>query len=421
MPHGRQTKLIHFATVKISAIKVGKRFRADVGDLRSLADSIATLGLLHPVVIDGKARLVAGARRLAAVRLLGWRDVPVRIVRTLTDAADALRAERDENTERKQFRPSEIVALARALEPLERAEAKARQRHGGRPKNGEAKTGGKIPHQSTGKTRERLGRAVGVSGRTLDKASAVVDAAQAEPDKYGGLLRQMDRTANIHGAYRILLKRQEAERIDAAPPPLPTGPFNVIVCDPPWRYTVRVDDLTRFGKTPYPDMSVEDICALPVKKLAAEDCVLWLWTTNSFWRESFAVLDAWGFTEKTVLTWAKARTGCGKWLLGRTEHCILSVRGKPTVLLSNQSTLLVAPTTGTHSEKPDEFYRMVESLCPGSKVELFARRARPGWVSHGNAVAGAGTQDVRFAPVAKAGGRVTKAGQKNRRSRRAVA
>src|SRR4051812_6165817 len=113
--------------MKVTAIRVGKRHRQHVGDVRSLAASIARLGLLHPVVVDTNGRLVAGARRLAAVRSLGWRDVPVRVVRSLTDAAQALRAERDENTERKQFLPSEMVAIARALEPIERAEAKARQ------------------------------------------------------------------------------------------------------------------------------------------------------------------------------------------------------------------------------------------------------------------------------------------------------
>src|SRR5579859_3530958 len=107
--------------MKLRDIRVGRRHRQGAGDVRSLAASIARLGLLHPLVVDGKARLVAGARRLAAVRLLGWRDVPVRVVRNLSEGANALRAERDENTERQAFRPSELVSVAKALEPLERA------------------------------------------------------------------------------------------------------------------------------------------------------------------------------------------------------------------------------------------------------------------------------------------------------------
>lgn len=113
--------------MRISDIRVGRRHRRQVGDVRSLALSIERLGLLHPMVVDAEGKLIAGARRLAAVKALGWRDVPVRVVRSLTDAADALRAERDENVERKQFVPSELVGIARAPESLERAEATARR------------------------------------------------------------------------------------------------------------------------------------------------------------------------------------------------------------------------------------------------------------------------------------------------------
>jgi ParB-like chromosome segregation protein Spo0J len=74
-------------------------------------------------------RIGKRTRRLAAVRLLGWRDVPVRVVCNLSDATSALRAERDENTERQAFRPSEQVSIARVLEPLERTEAEVRLRH----------------------------------------------------------------------------------------------------------------------------------------------------------------------------------------------------------------------------------------------------------------------------------------------------
>lgn len=139
--------------MKLADIRVTKRHRQHVGDVRSLAASIDRLGLLHPIIVDGNTRLVAGARRLAACRQLGWREVPVRVVRTLSDAAQALRAERDENTERKAFVPSELVSITRALEPLERAEAKSRLTHGGRPRAGE-KGPGKLPAHAIGDTRD---------------------------------------------------------------------------------------------------------------------------------------------------------------------------------------------------------------------------------------------------------------------------
>ncbi|MFC1835353.1 MT-A70 family methyltransferase [Thermodesulfobacteriota bacterium] len=119
-----------------------------------------------------------------------------------------------------------------------------------------------------------------------------------------------------------------------------------------------------------------------VPSVAHTDCLLWLWTTNAFLHDAYHIIDAWGFAPKTVLTWIKDRMGLGDWLRGQTEHCILGVKGKPVVALTNQTTALSGQRR-KHSRKPDEFYSLVESLCPGSKIELFARQKRDGWASWG--------------------------------------
>jgi ParB family transcriptional regulator, chromosome partitioning protein len=66
----------------IDDIKVGKRHRQDLGDIEALANSIAATGLLHPITVDATGNLLAGARRLAACKQLGWSEIPVRVVRT---------------------------------------------------------------------------------------------------------------------------------------------------------------------------------------------------------------------------------------------------------------------------------------------------------------------------------------------------
>ena len=114
--------------VPIRNIAVNGRFRRDLGDLTSLTASILSLGLLHPVVVTSDLRLIAGARRLEACRQLGWTDIPVHIV----DLEDLLRAEHDENVVRKDFLPSEAVAIKKALEPTERERARERQVIAGR-------------------------------------------------------------------------------------------------------------------------------------------------------------------------------------------------------------------------------------------------------------------------------------------------
>src|ERR1700731_2091335 len=109
--------------MRLDQITIGFRYRKELGDLRALADSIVEVGLLHPVVVTPEGRLIAGQRRLEACRLLGWAEVPV----TVVDLYQAARGEAHENFVRKDLLPSEIVALKRAIEPLERREARERQ------------------------------------------------------------------------------------------------------------------------------------------------------------------------------------------------------------------------------------------------------------------------------------------------------
>lgn len=231
-------------------------------------------------------------------------------------------------------------------------------------------------------TRDELAKLAGVSSRTLGKVQVIheraTDAVKAKLDAG---------TTTIDKEYKAITgAERKAEQVEAVKhASLPTGKYAVIVADPPWTYGVRAEDVTHRAANPYPSMSIEAICAMPIKDIGADDSILWLWTTNAHMSEAYDVAGAWGFQPKTVLTWAKDRMGTGEWLRGQTEHCIMCVRGKPVVTLTNQTTLLHGPMR-EHSRKPDEFYAMVEALCPvpaGGRVELFSRQARPGWVAAG--------------------------------------
>jgi N6-adenosine-specific RNA methylase IME4 len=246
---------------------------------------------------------------------------------------------------------------------------------------------GKLPELNGGQSRDKLANYVGVSGRTLDKATEVVRAAEADPERFGKLVEDMDRTGRVNGPYKRLKVAEKAAAIKKEKPPLPQqGPYRVIVADPPWPYELRKADPSHRATHPYPTMSIKQICALDVGGIAHNDCLLWLWTTNHHMREAFAVMDAWGFTQKTILTWVKNRFGTGDWLRGQTEHCLMGVRGRPTVVLTNQSTVINGPMRA-NSQKPDEFYEFIEGLCPAPKyAELFQRTARPNWDGHGDEV-----------------------------------
>ena len=104
--------------------------------------------------------------------------------------------------------------------------------------------------QGAGKTRERVAAFTGMSFTTLERAAAIVDAAEADLERYGRLLDDMNRTGRVNGVFKRLKVARQAEDILREPPPLPgNGPYRVIVADPPWPYDIRQEDPSRRGVT----------------------------------------------------------------------------------------------------------------------------------------------------------------------------
>ena len=139
-------------------------------------------------------------------------------------------------------------------------------------------------------------------------------------------------------------------------------------------------------------MSMPDLEALPIADLAEPDAHLYLWTTNAFMVEAHQLARAWGFTQKTILTWGKIQRNTleprvsqrtGYYFRGATEHILFCVRGSlPTN--GTWPTLFLWPRVSEHSAKPEHFYDLVEHASPEPRVELFARRHRLGWDVWGN-------------------------------------
>ena len=130
-------------------------------------------------------------------------------------------------------------------------------------------------------------------------------------------------------------------------------------------------------------MAIEEIKAMPVREIADENAILWLWTTNAHLRVAFEVVEAWGFEYKTLLTWVKDRMGTGEWLRGQTEHCLLAVRGKPVFYQRNHTTVLEAARR-EHSRKPEEFYALVEATVPAARWSCSPASSGSGWQAFGN-------------------------------------
>lgn len=174
---------------------------------------------------------------------------------------------------------------------------------------------------------------------------------------------------------------EELKKIIESGIELPTGVYEVIVIDPPWPYGTNYNAIGRRAASPYPEMSLEELKNLEIP--SAEDCILFLWTTHKFLRHSFDLIDSWGFRDVSIITWVKDQMGLGEWLRSQSEFCVMCVKGKPVVNLSNQTTVIHGPLR-EHSRKPDEFYQMVNELCIGRKLDYFSRETRKGWDSFGN-------------------------------------
>lgn len=174
----------------ISSIDIGERARKDLGDLTELMESIEKLGLLQPPVITTDNKLIAGHRRIEACRALGKVAIPVIVAEDIADAVDLLRAERDENTCRKQMLPSELIALGRQIEEAERPKAKAALKAG--QEAGRAAQRGDTDFVPRNKvqdepvdTRHRTASAVGMSAGTYHRVREVVNAAEGFHESFG--------------------------------------------------------------------------------------------------------------------------------------------------------------------------------------------------------------------------------------------
>lgn len=216
--------------MRISDIKIGARVRIDLGDINGLAESMRDRGQLQPIAVQPCGLLIDGMRRIEAAKLLGWSDIAAHVV----DVDELLLGERDANTQRKNFTPTEAVAIAELIAERHReliadrqheqrvaAGIKAAELRGDSIPEAKTKRGNEVPSSSglkepaAGRTKEVVARAVGMSPASLYRATSVVKAAEADPARFGDLPARMDETGNVSGTYQELERR----KADAASSP----------------------------------------------------------------------------------------------------------------------------------------------------------------------------------------------------------
>lgn len=223
---------------------------------------------------------------------------------------------------------------------------------------------------------------------SLEHALAVANLHQPEQQVW------LDK-ARTEG-WTLMEFRQElraAKRRGVVAPAELSGLFHAILCDPPWLYNDSgvINAADNYGRAArhYPGMTIEELCKLPVADHAMPDAVLFCWVTAPMLLEHPGpreVLEAWGFKPKTGLVWDKVAHNFGHYVSIRHEHLIIATRGSctpdhPTPMPDSVQTIR---RSDVHSEKPEEFRRLIEQLYDPPYLEIFARRQVPGWTCWGN-------------------------------------
>lgn len=165
--------------------------------------------------------------------------------------------------------------------------------------------------------------------------------------------------------------------------------YSAILIDPPWAFKTYNNQT---GTTPhrgaedhYGVMDLAQMRRLPMKRMAAKDCALFMWVVDSHFPDALKLAKSWGFEFKTcAFVWLKTtdsgepRIGMGYWSRKQTEQCWLFTRGSPRRTGKGVRQVITAPRR-EHSRKPDEIYARIEALVDGPYTEVFARQRYPGW------------------------------------------
>lgn len=306
-------------------------------------------------------------------------------VKDIRDKAEAMRAyARMANDTQLESDATELRLRAERRLGIMLADQK---RTVGLAKPGPKKIGSDEEPNSTPTLRE-VGIDKKLSARSQKIGGIGEQAFEAMIESVRGRIASGDRVSiDIAGADKKERRAERERDLAAKQTGLPNKRYGVIYADPEWRFEVysRETGMDRAADNHYPTSATDEICARPVADIAADDCVLFLWATVPMLPDALRVMDAWGFKYKSHCVWAKDKIGTGYWFRNQHELLLVGTKGSvPAPAMGTQPASLVDAPVGRHSEKPVEFYELIEGYFPNlPKIELNARAERPGWDAWG--------------------------------------
>jgi N6-adenosine-specific RNA methylase IME4 len=327
-----------------------------------------------PALSKARAALAVAYANKDAVTAKEIRDQAeaVKVYASRRDSAGELAQQAGEIKVRAEWTLGRILRDMRA--------AGERVGHGGDRRSKSSTTTSKL--SDLGITRDLSSKAQRVA--TLPEAD--LDAKIAETNARGETITTAEVVRDVRKRQGKTNRADNIARIERGNTDLSTGRlFSVILADPPWRYEhVRTE--SRAIENQYPTMTLDEICALPVRQVSSGDAILFLWATSPKLAESMVVIEAWGFTYRTCMVWVKDKIGMGYYARQQHELLLIGTCGKlPSPDEANRPSSVINAPRDRHSAKPTVVHTIIERMYPTlGKLEMFARTERAGWDRWGN-------------------------------------
>lgn len=348
-------------------------------EFEDLKADIAQNGLIQPIWVHPDGRIIDGRNRWRACVETGtnadfevWDEAKhgplVQFVISL-------------NLHRRHLDSSQRAAIAVEVLPMLEEEARERQQQSGGDKKSDdyqKSVSQKIDEPILGNGNN--GKAAQQAADLFHTNRQYVSEAKALKEKAPELFSEVK-----SGNMTIVQARREFQKQTRPEVPPPTGKYRVIYADPPWKYGNTMPDYFTEQADHYPPMALADIASLPIREIAEDNAVLFVWVTSPILEESFQVIKAWGFQYKASFVWDKVKHNMGHYNSVRHEFLLVCVRGscQPDVPKLFDSVQSIERTE--HSKKPEEFRQIIDTLYPqGGRIELFARQSVANWEVYGN-------------------------------------
>ena len=241
-------------------------------------------------------------------------------------------------------------------------------------------------------TREEIAKSAKVSHGTLDKVKVIEKNATGEQKEK---LRSGEESVNkVYNEIKRAEKKEERRQRheDVNDVELSEKKYRVIYCDPPWQYNDSgvITENDNYGRAErhYPTMSLTQLSELSIKDIADDNAILFMWSTSPMLTSALELVNSWGFKYKTSFVWDKVKHNFGHYNSVRHELLLVCTRGSCTPdNLKLFDSVQQIERTRVHSEKPEEFRKIIDTLYTwGNKIELFARKKTSGWDVWGNQI-----------------------------------